>query len=80
MLKERTLPLVGSSVEETLKNILSRQDILDLRTDKSEEFEKSLIKEVRFLGLYDKGEIDKVEQYIHEHSFSLYQFALHHVS
>jgi hypothetical protein len=76
MLREETLPLIAGSIEETLKNIIAKHRILDLRTDKPDEFEKSLIKEVLFLALYDINELQGVEKYIREHSSMLYQFAL----
>jgi hypothetical protein len=80
MATEERLPLLEDSIEATLKNVITKAEFFDLRTDKPEEFENSLIREIRFLALYDREELTKVEKYIHEHAPALYQFALDHAA
>lgn len=79
MLGKETINILGDSVEATLKNLIASAALLDLRTGRPEEFEKSLIKEVKFLALYEREELGRVEQYIHAHSSDLYQYALRHI-
>ncbi len=80
MPREVTINILGASVETTLKNLIAHAGLLDLKTGQPEEFEKSLVKEVKFLALYEREELGRVEQYIHAHSSELYQFALKHAA
>jgi len=75
MLGKETIHISGDSMEATLKNLIAYAGVLDLRLGRPEEFERSLIKEVKFLALYEKAEWGEVERYIHQHLPELYQFS-----
>lgn len=70
------LNIIGSTPEETMRLIITRQDVLDLQIDTPENFKKSLLKEMQFLGLLQDNEISVFEGYIDDHLIELYQFAL----
>jgi hypothetical protein len=66
--------VVEGSVLTTLHNLIKAGDIAYLKTVQPEHFEQLLIKELRFLALYEGRERTEAEEYIHRHRTELYRF------
>ena len=62
-------------IQKTVENIVASADQAYMKSVGLLEFEKGLIEEVHFLIPYDDEEMEKAEQYIHQHLNELYLLA-----